>query len=67
MRRPEEILEIAEIVDETAEKLVRVLERSGASKLHPHDVLREIARGELEMAVVDIAGLTFGNLPNRTR
>ena len=67
MRRPEEILEIAEIVDETAEKLVRVLERSGANKQHPHDVLREIARGELKLAAVDIAGLTFGNLPNRTR
>lgn len=65
MRRAEEILEIAEIVDESAERLVRVLERSGADDLYPHDVLRELARRELDLAAVDIAGLTFGNLPNR--
>ena len=66
MRRAEEILEIAEIVDEAAERLVGVLELSGADELHAHDVLREIARRELELAAVDIAGLTFGKLPNRT-
>jgi hypothetical protein len=60
MRRAEEILEIAEIIDEAAESLVEVLERSGADELHPHDVLRELARRELELAAVDITGLTFG-------
>jgi hypothetical protein len=60
MRRPEEILEIAEILDETAERLAAVLERSGADKLHPLDTLREMARYELELAAVDIAALTFG-------
>jgi hypothetical protein len=65
MRRAEEILEIAEIVDEAAERLVGVLERSGADELHPPNVLRELARRELELAVVDVAGVTFGNLPNR--
>lgn len=65
MRRAEEILEIAEIVDETAERLATVLERSGADKLHPHGVLREIARSELDLAAVDIASLTFGNPPTR--
>jgi hypothetical protein len=60
MRRPEEILEIAGIVDEAADRLATVLERSGADKLHPPEVLREMARYELELAVVDIAALTFG-------
>jgi hypothetical protein len=60
MRRAEEILEIAEIIDEAAESLVEVLERSGADELHPHEVLRELARRELELAAVDITGLTFG-------
>ena len=60
MRRAEEILEIAEIIDEAAESLVEVLERSGAGELHPHDVLRELARRELELAAVDITSLTFG-------
>jgi hypothetical protein len=60
MRRPEEILEIAEILDEAASRLVMVLERSGANKLHPPDVLREMAHYELELAAVDIASLTFG-------
>lgn len=67
MRRAEEILEIAAIVDEAAERLVGVLERSGADELHPHDELHELARREIELAAVDIAGFTFGNLPNRTR
>ena len=40
MRRAEEILEIAEILDEAADRLAAVLERSGADKLHPPDVLR---------------------------
>ena len=56
MRRAEEILEIAEIAD----KLATVLERSGADKLHPPQTLREIARYELELTVVDVACLTFG-------
>jgi hypothetical protein len=60
MRRPEEILEIAEILDEAADRLARVLERSGADQLHPPEALREIARYELELAAVDVAGFTFG-------
>ena len=60
MRRAEEILEIAEILDEAADKLATVLERSGADKLHPSDTLREMARYELELAAVDVAALTFG-------
>jgi hypothetical protein len=60
MRRAEEILEIAEILDEAAERLARVLERSGADRLHPPEVLREMARYELELAAVDVAILTFG-------
>ena len=60
MRRAEEILEIAEILDEAAGKLATVLERSGADKLHPPDTLREMARYELELAAVDVAALTFG-------
>jgi hypothetical protein len=67
MRRAEEILEVAEVVDEAAERLVEVLERSGANELHSHDVLHGLARRELELAAVDIAGLAFGHLPNRTR
>ena len=42
MRRAEEILEIAEILDETADKLATVLERSGADKLPPPQTLREL-------------------------
>jgi hypothetical protein len=61
MRRPEEILEIAEIVDEASEKLATVFERSGASELHPPQVLREMARYELNLAALDIACLTFGS------
>lgn len=60
MRRPEEILEVAEILDEAADKLATVLERSGADQLHPPEALREIARYELELAAVDVAALTFG-------
>jgi hypothetical protein len=60
MRRPEEILEIAEILDEAADRLATVLERSGAGKLHPPDVLREMTRYELDLAAVDVAALTFG-------
>ena len=60
MRRAEEILEVAEILDEAANKLATVLERSGADKLHPPVALREMARYELELAAVDVASLTFG-------
>ena len=60
MRRAEEILEIAEILDEAAERLATVLARSGADQLHPPQVLREIARYELELAAVDVAGFIFG-------
>jgi hypothetical protein len=60
MRRLEEILEVAEILDEAADKLATVLERSGADKLHPPGTLREMARYELELAAVDVAALTFG-------
>lgn len=61
MGRVEEILEVAEIVSETAERLATVLERSGADKLHDPESLREIARRELALAAVDIACLTFGS------
>ena len=64
MRRAEEILEIAEIVDEAAEKLATVFERSGAGELHPPQVLREMAHYELNLAALDIACLTFGS-PHR--
>jgi hypothetical protein len=60
MRRLEEILEVAEILDEAADKLATVLERSGADKLHSPETLREMARYELELATVDVAVLTFG-------
>ena len=60
MRRAEEILEIAEILDAAADNLATVLERSGADKLHPPETLREMARYELELAAVDVASLTFG-------
>jgi hypothetical protein len=65
MRRAEEILEIAEIIDEAAERLATVLERSGAGQFHPPQVLREMARCELDLAALDIACLTFGSPPNR--
>jgi hypothetical protein len=60
MRRPEEILEIDEILDGAAARLAEVLERSGAAQLHPPEVLREIARYELEIAVVDVTSFIFG-------
>ena len=60
MRRPEEILEVAEILGEAADKLAMVLERSGADQLHPPETLREMARCELELAAVDVACLAFG-------
>jgi hypothetical protein len=60
MRRPEEILEIDEILHEAADRLAEVLERSGANQLHPPDVLRENARYELELAAADVAAFTFG-------
>ena len=65
-RRAEEILEVIEIVEDSAERLAVVLERSGADKLHPPDVLREMARHELHLAAVDIAGFTFGTRPDRS-
>ena len=64
MRRAEEILEIAEIVDDAAEKLVTVLERSGAGDLHPPQVLHEMVRCELDLAALDIVCLTFGSPAN---
>jgi hypothetical protein len=65
MERFEEILEVDEILDEAADRLATVLERSGADHLHPPQVLREIARYELEVAAVDIAGFTFGTPQQR--
>ena len=59
--RVEEILEIAAIVNEAAERLVTILELSGADELHDPDTLREMARRELELAAADIARLAFGN------
>jgi hypothetical protein len=60
--RVEEILEIAAIVSEAAERLVTVLELSGADELHDPDTLREMARRELELAAADVARLAFGGL-----
>jgi hypothetical protein len=60
MGRVEEILEIAAIVSEAAERLVTVLERSGADD---PDSLRELARDELELAAAYVARLAFGS-PN---
>jgi hypothetical protein len=65
MRRVEEILEIDEIVNEAANRLATVLERSGAGELYPSQTLREIARYELDLAALDIACLTFGTPPGR--
>jgi hypothetical protein len=50
MRRAEENLEVAEILDGAADKLATALERSGANKLHPPQTLREMARYELDLA-----------------
>jgi hypothetical protein len=60
MRRAEEILEVAEILDEAADKLATVLEHSGADKLQPPETLRAMARCELELAAVHVASLTYG-------
>lgn len=59
-RRFEEILEIAEILDEAADRLATVFERSGAHLLHSPEALREMARYELELAAADVAAYTFG-------
>jgi hypothetical protein len=59
-RRVEEILEIAVILDEAADRLATVLERSGADRRLPPDALREMARYELELAASDVAAHTFG-------
>jgi hypothetical protein len=59
MGRLEEILEIAAIVGEAAERLATLLELSGADGLHP-DALREMAGRELALAAVDVARLAFG-------
>jgi hypothetical protein len=61
MERVEEILEVAQIVSEATDRLVAVLQRSGADKLHPPQLLREMARCELDIAAVDIACLVFGS------
>jgi hypothetical protein len=60
MGRLEEILEIAAIVGEAAERLATVLERSGADGLHDPDALREMAGRELALAAIDVASLAFG-------
>ncbi len=59
-RRFEEILEIAEILDDAADRLATVLERSGAHWLRPPEALREMARYELDLAAADVAAYTFG-------
>jgi hypothetical protein len=61
MERIEEILEVAQIVNEAADRLVAVLQRSGADKLHAPQMLSEIARCQLDIAAVDIACLAFGS------
>lgn len=61
MGRVEEILEIEAIVSEAAARVVTVLERSGADELHDPESLREMARGELAFAAVDIGCLVFGS------
>jgi hypothetical protein len=59
--RIEEILEVAALLDEMTERLAELLERSGADQLHDPQTLREMTRGELDVAMVDIACLTFGS------
>ena len=59
--RIEEILEVAALLDEMTEKLAALLERSGADRLHDPETLREITRCELDVAIVDVACLTFGS------
>jgi hypothetical protein len=58
--RIEEILEVAALLDEMTERLAELLERSGADQLHDPETLREMTRRELDVAMVDIACLTFG-------
>jgi hypothetical protein len=65
MRRVEEILEIDEILDDAADRLATVLERSGADNRYPPEMLREIAHYELELAVADFAAWTFGTKVQR--
>jgi hypothetical protein len=60
MGRVEEILEIAEIIEEAAQGFATVLERSGADELPDPRALRELVRSELNLAAVDIAQLVFG-------
>ena len=59
--RVEEILEVAALLDEMTEKLAVLLECSGADQLHGPETLREITRRELDVAMVDVACLTFGS------
>jgi hypothetical protein len=61
MRRLEEILEVVQILDEVADRLVGVLQRSGADQLHAAQMLREIARCQMDIAALDIACLVFGS------
>ena len=61
MERVEEILEVAQIVNEAADHLVAVLQRSGADTLHAPQMLHEMARCQLDIAAVDIAFLVFGS------
>lgn len=61
MGRVEEILEIVAIVSEAADRLVTVLELSGADELHDPDTLRDMARRELELAAADVTRLAFGD------
>jgi hypothetical protein len=53
MERVEEILEVARIVNEAANRLVAVLERSGADKLRAPQMLREIARFQPDIAAIE--------------
>ena len=59
--RVEEILEVAALLDEMTQKLAALLERSGADQLHDPGTLREITRRELDVAMVDVACVTFGS------
>jgi hypothetical protein len=61
MERVEEILEVAQIVDEAADRLVAVLQRSGADQFHAPQMLREIVRCQLDSAAVETACLVFGS------
>jgi hypothetical protein len=59
--RIEEILEVAALLDEMTERLAELLERSGADQLQDPEILREMTRRELDVAMVDIACLAFGS------